>query len=246
MTQHFDEAIAFIEEQLNAGRNLLIHCHAGVSRSATITIAYLMTKNQWTYDEALEFLKSKRKWVRPNFGFEKQLRDYEQRLNAMRRSRVSSLNGSVPPQLRTSASTPSLPLSNLLAGGEMMAPNNMQVSAVQQPVLPNFGGNMVGGPLPLQQPDPAKTHRSNFPLSNHLTNNGVPATYPHPSLNGSIDAAKQIPTGYQNGFVRKQRTVGLSEAANIKTSLWTDVGSICSFADADEFEFGGRPPTSNV
>jgi protein-tyrosine phosphatase len=80
MSQHFDEAIAFIEEQLNAGRNLLVHCHAGVSRSATVMIAYLMTKNQWNYDDALAFLRTKRKWVRPNPGFEKQLRDYEARL----------------------------------------------------------------------------------------------------------------------------------------------------------------------
>jgi len=80
MTQHFDEAITFIEEQLNAGRNVLVHCHAGVSRSATIMIAYLMTKNQWGYKEALAYLRTKRKWVRPNPGFEKQLIGYEQKL----------------------------------------------------------------------------------------------------------------------------------------------------------------------
>lgn len=54
--------------------NVLIHCHAGISRSASIVIYYLMRSRKWDYDTALNFLRSKRSIVRPNPSYEKQLR----------------------------------------------------------------------------------------------------------------------------------------------------------------------------
>ena len=48
----------------------------GMSRSATIACAYLMKKHQWSYDVALELVKSKRPCVYPNLGFVEQLRLY--------------------------------------------------------------------------------------------------------------------------------------------------------------------------
>ncbi|CAD8133732.1 unnamed protein product [Paramecium octaurelia] len=39
--QHFQKAIKFIEQNLKS-TNVLVHCFAGVSRSATIVCAYLM------------------------------------------------------------------------------------------------------------------------------------------------------------------------------------------------------------
>jgi protein-tyrosine phosphatase len=51
------------------GNNVLIHCHMGKSRSAAVTIAYLMVSRTMSYEEALEFLKRKRSIVCPNGGF---------------------------------------------------------------------------------------------------------------------------------------------------------------------------------
>lgn len=34
---------------------ILVHCHAGVSRSATVVIAYLMQSMGMTFKEALKF-----------------------------------------------------------------------------------------------------------------------------------------------------------------------------------------------
>lgn len=50
---------------------------AGVSRSASFVICYLMKLNAWKYDEAFKHLKSVRSVVYPNMGFVKQLRKYE-------------------------------------------------------------------------------------------------------------------------------------------------------------------------
>ena len=48
----------------------------GVSRSATITIAYLMRHKKLTYEKGLQVLKAKRPDVMPNVGFMLQLIDY--------------------------------------------------------------------------------------------------------------------------------------------------------------------------
>jgi hypothetical protein len=65
-------------ERNNDG-NILIHCYMGASRSATVVLYYLIKerKNEdgsyITHDEALTFLKSKRKIVNPTFRFTKDL-----------------------------------------------------------------------------------------------------------------------------------------------------------------------------
>jgi hypothetical protein len=79
---HFASCIAFIHEGLCAGEGVLVHCRKGVSRSATIVLAYLMrfgisaeiaaTSPRFScvsYTAAFAFLKNKRPSVCPNFGF---------------------------------------------------------------------------------------------------------------------------------------------------------------------------------
>ena len=50
-------------------KTMLVHCGAGVSRSATVVIAYLMVKEQIGVEEAMAKVKAKRKCVDPNSGF---------------------------------------------------------------------------------------------------------------------------------------------------------------------------------
>lgn len=42
--QYFDSNFEWIEERIAEGRNILVHCAAGVSRSASFVIAYLIKK----------------------------------------------------------------------------------------------------------------------------------------------------------------------------------------------------------
>ncbi|KAJ8415484.1 hypothetical protein AAFF_G00424640 [Aldrovandia affinis] len=66
-----------VEEQ--HGR-VLVHCSAGVSRSATLCLAYLMKYRSMTLVDAHCWVKSRRPIVRPNNGFWKQLIDYEYKI----------------------------------------------------------------------------------------------------------------------------------------------------------------------
>ena len=78
--KHFSEALNFIEDSKSKSEKILVHCHAGRSRSATIVIAYLIKNHKMTLNEAVEFVKSKRKIIRPNVGFMKQLENFEKNL----------------------------------------------------------------------------------------------------------------------------------------------------------------------
>jgi protein-tyrosine phosphatase/predicted kinase len=75
----FDQTYNFIED---AKVGVLVHCKQGVSRSATITIAYLMRKFNVPYEAAFNFVFSKRPFIDPNVGFRKQLKEYEANLQS--------------------------------------------------------------------------------------------------------------------------------------------------------------------
>lgn len=59
---------------------MLVVCTAGISRSATICIAYLIKKHHLSYNLALSRVKSARMFVNPNQGFVKFLQAYEKQL----------------------------------------------------------------------------------------------------------------------------------------------------------------------
>ncbi|KAL8583539.1 hypothetical protein ACOMHN_054855 [Nucella lapillus] len=81
LKQYFEEAIEYIDEARQNGANVLIHCHAGVSRSATITIAYILKHTKLAMSEAYKYVKGKRTIISPNFNFLGQLLEFEQDLN---------------------------------------------------------------------------------------------------------------------------------------------------------------------
>ncbi|KAI4466347.1 dual specificity protein phosphatase 12 family member [Holotrichia oblita] len=77
LLSHLDSCISFINDGVYKGK-VLVHCFCGISRSASVIIAYMMRKYSLSYDEALRTVKSKRGIVFPNYGFICQLKLYEE------------------------------------------------------------------------------------------------------------------------------------------------------------------------
>ncbi|XP_045491185.1 probable dual specificity protein phosphatase DDB_G0283417 [Colias croceus] len=67
------DCLPFVKNAIDNRENVLIHCNAGVSRTAMVTIAYLMHYELMSYENAYNLVKIKRPAIQPNDGFRKQL-----------------------------------------------------------------------------------------------------------------------------------------------------------------------------
>ena len=73
---YLPEVLQFIDVGRQSG-GILIHCDSGISRSAAVTIAYVMRDQQMSYDNAFQYVADRRCCVHPNLGFMHQLGEYE-------------------------------------------------------------------------------------------------------------------------------------------------------------------------
>jgi len=77
------------------GGKVLVHCQAGVSRSPTLVVAYLMARYGRSMMDAFNAVKERRPVVAPNFNFMGQLLEFEQRCR--RGDLRDAVDDSVPP-----------------------------------------------------------------------------------------------------------------------------------------------------
>ena len=79
--KYFDQTNAFIQKVKNQEHGkVLVHCQAGISRSPTIVVAYLMKVNKLTFNSATKMVLNIRSFIEPNFSFTNQLLDYEEEI----------------------------------------------------------------------------------------------------------------------------------------------------------------------
>ncbi|XP_015795340.1 dual specificity protein phosphatase 3 isoform X1 [Tetranychus urticae] len=72
LSPHFEAAADFIDKAIITGGKVYVHCRQGISRSATLVLAYLMIKRDFTVQEAVRTVRRERDII-PNEGFLKQL-----------------------------------------------------------------------------------------------------------------------------------------------------------------------------
>ncbi|GFR48490.1 hypothetical protein Agub_g10388, partial [Astrephomene gubernaculifera] len=73
LVAHFGRCFEFIAEAHGGGGGVLVHCVAGVSRSATVCMGWLMWRHKVSADDAFRRVHRVRPWVAPNPGFREQL-----------------------------------------------------------------------------------------------------------------------------------------------------------------------------
>lgn len=77
ISKYLPQTTDFIRDAVAGGGKVLVHCVCGVSRSATIVAAWLMSKDGYTAEQAIKYLQSRRGCVDPNPAFRNQLLDLE-------------------------------------------------------------------------------------------------------------------------------------------------------------------------
>uniref|UniRef100_A0A3Q4HI95 Dual specificity protein phosphatase n=1 Tax=Neolamprologus brichardi TaxID=32507 RepID=A0A3Q4HI95_NEOBR len=80
LSRYFFPSAEYIHNALDTtSARVLVHCAVGVSRSASIVLAYLMIHHNYTLLDAINKVKERR-WIFPNRGFLKQLHALDTKL----------------------------------------------------------------------------------------------------------------------------------------------------------------------
>ncbi|VDK21257.1 unnamed protein product [Taenia asiatica] len=102
---HFDSVADRIDREARRGGRSLVHCVAGVSRSPSLVLAYLVKHSSMTLAEAYDHVHRLRPCIRPNPGFWRQLIAYEIERRGVPSMRFESSLSNLTSRFPSSAST---------------------------------------------------------------------------------------------------------------------------------------------
>lgn len=78
----------------------ILYSLAGVSRSVTLVVAYIMTITDFGWEDALSVVRAARSCANPNMGFQRQLQDFEKHdVNQVNELQTSELRNTTPSQI---------------------------------------------------------------------------------------------------------------------------------------------------
>ncbi|KAG8180189.1 hypothetical protein JTE90_017704 [Oedothorax gibbosus] len=100
---YWDKTYRYIRRAKDEGSKVLVHCKMGISRSASVVIAYVMKAYDWDLQRALDFVKTKRGCIKPNSGFLKQLEIYQGILDASKQRHNSLWRSKSETNLKSAA-----------------------------------------------------------------------------------------------------------------------------------------------
>ncbi|KAL7026976.1 hypothetical protein ACKWTF_005252 [Chironomus riparius] len=84
LLKHWDNTFKYINRAKMEGSKVLVHCKMGISRSASVVVAYAMKAYNWDFSQAIQHVKEKRNCIKPNKNFLAQLETYQGILDAMK------------------------------------------------------------------------------------------------------------------------------------------------------------------
>uniref|UniRef100_A0A8I5NKV0 protein-tyrosine-phosphatase n=1 Tax=Papio anubis TaxID=9555 RepID=A0A8I5NKV0_PAPAN len=145
-----DKSIEFIDKAKLSSCQVIVHCLAGISRSATIAIAYIMKTMGMSSDDAYRFVKDRRPSISPNFNFLGQLLEYERSLKLL---------AALQSDAGTPSGTPEPPPSPAAGAPLPRLPPPTSESAATGNAAAREGGLSTGGepPAPPAPPTPPAT-----------------------------------------------------------------------------------------
>mgnify|MGYP001216540826 CR=1 FL=1 len=59
LARHLDRGVEAVRKACDAGRRVYVHCNAGLNRSPSVVIAYLVSARSWTVAEATAWVKER-------------------------------------------------------------------------------------------------------------------------------------------------------------------------------------------
>jgi len=124
LTPHLERACRFMSEALEHGGSVLVHCQQGVSRSASVVLAFCVRECGMELDAAKEMVHRLR-WIWPNEAFKQQLRQFEAHVLAVSGT-ITGVETAVPSAIAPSAALsktapPALALDRTLSGNSSVA-----------------------------------------------------------------------------------------------------------------------------
>ena len=81
----YDAAKAFIAQNQEEGRNVLVHCYAGINRSATLAVAYIVEREQKQLFEVFQQCFTARHGIISNKSFQVQLLNFASQKSLLNR-----------------------------------------------------------------------------------------------------------------------------------------------------------------
>jgi len=87
---YLEGATTFLHHLIQHNMNVLVHCERGISRSATVVLAFLIRFHKMTRDKAYLHVKARRPSISPNPGFWDQLEVFEQQCRRQEEQRGES------------------------------------------------------------------------------------------------------------------------------------------------------------
>ncbi|WP_282435034.1 dual specificity protein phosphatase family protein [Piscirickettsia salmonis] len=118
LSQYFSRINQFLRDALKTEQPIFIHCHQGISRSASALSAFLLEKSKDSAEKTIDLLRTHRRCINPNLGFVAQLLTFQK---------------SLPPSL---PSEPTVQSQSSMPFADRSAANSEAAEAAAQPPQP--------------------------------------------------------------------------------------------------------------